>query len=82
MEGFKSPWKKKEADFVVKHCKTCNDCWEVLYLQPHKIPRKYIVKYKDFPKYGKIKETCHSCLGNTSHKQNVSGFIVEEILKS
>ena len=57
MENYKSPWKKKEADFVVKHCKTCNDCWEVLYLQPRSsnIPKKYVMKYKDFPKVWKNK---------------------------
>ena len=84
MEGFKSPWKKKEADFVVKNCTTCNSCWEVLYLQPRNstITKRYLMKYKDFPKYGKLKETCPSCLNSTSYKQNVGGFIVEEILKS
>lgn len=82
-------YESKKADKVVKHCKKCNNCWEKLHFQINGAGgrmeskyRKYVLEHQDFPSYGKIKETCPTCLGFTSYTQSVKGFIVKEIIKS
>jgi len=82
-------YESKKADKVIKHCKKCNNCWERLLLQINGAGgrmeskhRKYVLTHQDFPSYGKIKETCPTCLGLTSYTQSVKGFIVKEIIKS
>ncbi len=79
----------KKADKVIKHCKKCNNCWERLLLQINGVGgrmelkhRKYVLTHRDFPSYGKTKETCPTCLGLTSYTQSVKGFMVKEIIKS
>jgi|3_EtaG_2_1085321.scaffolds.fasta_scaffold251047_2 hypothetical protein len=39
--------------FAVKHCKSCNHCWE-------REGNKQL-KYWDFPKYGLEEKTCNEC---------------------
>ena len=82
-------YESKKADKVIKHCKKCNTCWERLLMQisasggkMESKHRRYILTYQDFPSYGKVKETCPSCLGLTSYIQNVKGLMVKEIIKS
>lgn len=73
-----------KVDKVIKHCKVCGDCWEQVRMTPYGLSysKKYILKYEDFPTFGKVKETCPSCLNMTSHKMIVSGLPVREIIKS
>lgn len=82
--GNRKPWKSSEADYAIKHCKTCKNCWESVRLTPYGLnySKKYLMKYEDFPSYGKAKETCPSCLGNASHKMIVCGMTVQEVIKS
>jgi len=48
----------KDRDvFKVKHCITCNKCWEYERYRTDKI-----LKYEDFPSYNCAKETCIDCL--------------------
>ena len=84
MPNHKSMHNNKLADQVIKHCKTCNSCWEKVKMIPYGLSysKEYIMKYNDFVTYGKAKETCPSCLNMTSHKMFVSGMPVQEIIKS
>ena len=55
-----NPFKDKDsvrADKFIKHCKSCNKCWE------HN-RRDYggaVLIYENFPTYGKEKEVCPIC---------------------
>ena len=74
----------KKADKSIKHCTECGNCWETILLQlsGDSNYRRFVIKYSDFPKYGKQKETCPVCLGSTKYTQQIRGLKVNEIIKS
>tara|TARA_R110002020_G_scaffold320815_1_gene536711 strand:- start:3798 stop:4040 length:243 start_codon:yes stop_codon:yes gene_type:complete len=76
----------KTTDEIIKHCKSCNKCWEKLYMQfssNHKAQDAYYIHfYEDFPSYGKEKKTCYTCNNKTKPPQIKRGLVVHEIIKS
>jgi len=60
----------KVADIKIKHCKSCNKCWEIdqqalrNYNPDSKIwiKKELYIYYEDFVTYGKSKEECPKCL--------------------
>ena len=54
------------ADKRIKHCLICNICWEGNRFKSKNTASKdykkrYYRYYKNFPSYGKIKQTCPKC---------------------
>ena len=56
----------KLADERIKHCESCNRCWEFdrfTSRNPHNRAKNKLFYnyYEDFPVYGKEKEICPKC---------------------
>tara|TARA_B100001939_G_scaffold343153_1_gene355417 strand:- start:959 stop:1204 length:246 start_codon:yes stop_codon:yes gene_type:complete len=56
----RAPYKDQDsvrADKFIKHCQSCNKCWE--YNRKHYGGQIHV--YENFPTYGKEKEMCPIC---------------------
>ena len=59
----------KQADKNIKHCKSCDRCWEMDRTKAHQSHKtrgtfSAYLYYEDFPKRGKEIKTCPSCGGD------------------
>lgn len=54
-------------DIKIKHCKSCDCCWEMDYQSLRNMSKKAwsrkeeYIYYEDFVTYGKVKEICPRC---------------------
>ena len=67
------------ADKMIKFCEVCNSCWEYGFYEGVK-SKKVINHYKDFPTYGKKRETCLPCKSatvNIKNDVNETGWLKE-----
>ena len=60
----------KNTDNRVMYCTSCRRCWEVLTQDNFTKESREIRHYVDFPSYGKTKQKCDLCKGE-SNEQNV-----------
>ncbi len=56
----------KMADDRIKYCSNCKRCWEILSIGDFTKEDKNVNYYNDFPTYGKQKQTCYKCKGETN----------------
>lgn len=68
----------KAADRNIKYCKNCNKCWEITLINNFRKKERKISYYDNFPSYGKIKETCDACKGETNVKNAMDKLLVRE----
>ena len=60
----------KNTDNRVMYCTSCRRCWEVFIQENFKKESREIRHYVDFPSYGKTKQKCDLCKGE-SNEQNI-----------